>query len=38
MAFSHRMIHSTPDYKKAREIGNKYAEFQIFAVEGVPQQ
>jgi hypothetical protein len=38
MAFSHRMIHSTPDYQKAREIGNKYAKFQIFAVEDVPQQ
>jgi hypothetical protein len=29
MAFSHRMIHSAPDYQKAREIGSKCAEFQI---------
>jgi hypothetical protein len=38
MAFPHRIIHSTPDYQKAREIGNKYAKLQIFAVEGAPQQ
>jgi len=38
MEFSHRMIHSASDYQKAREIGDKYAKFQIFAVEGVPQQ
>jgi uncharacterized protein (DUF1330 family) len=25
------------DYKKAREIGDKYAKFRAFAVEGVPQ-
>ena len=25
------------EYKKAREIGDKYAKFRAFAVEGVPQ-
>jgi len=25
------MTHSAPDYQKAREIGSKYAEFQILA-------
>ena len=25
------------DYKKAREIGNKYAKFRAYAVEGLPQ-
>jgi uncharacterized protein (DUF1330 family) len=25
------------DYKKAREIGDKYAKFRAFAVEGIPQ-
>jgi uncharacterized protein (DUF1330 family) len=26
----------SPEYQKAREIGNKYATFQIIAVEGLP--
>lgn len=26
------------DYQKAREVGNKYAKFQIFVVPGLPQQ
>jgi hypothetical protein len=25
------MIHSAPNYQKAREIGSKYAEFQVLA-------
>jgi hypothetical protein len=25
------------DYKKAREIGDKYAKFRAFAIEGLPQ-
>jgi uncharacterized protein (DUF1330 family) len=25
------------DYKKAREIGDKYAKFRAFAIEGIPQ-
>lgn len=29
---------NSPEYQKAREVGNKYARFQIFAVEGLPQQ
>jgi uncharacterized protein (DUF1330 family) len=29
---------SSPEYQKAREVGNKYAKFQIFAVEGLAQQ
>lgn len=27
----------SPEYVKAREIGEKYAKFRTFAVEGVPQ-
>ena len=26
------------DYQKAREVGNKYAKFEIFVVQGLPQQ
>jgi uncharacterized protein (DUF1330 family) len=29
---------NSPEYQKAREVGNKYANFQIFAVEGLAQQ
>lgn len=29
---------SSPEYKKNREIGNKYAKFRILAVEGLPQK
>jgi uncharacterized protein (DUF1330 family) len=29
---------SSPEYQKAREIGNKYANFLIIAVEGIPPQ
>lgn len=32
-----RAWYSSPEYQKAREIGNKYAKFQIFAVEGIAQ-
>jgi uncharacterized protein (DUF1330 family) len=28
----------SPEYQKAREVGNKYATFQIIAVEGLPRQ
>ena len=28
---------NSADYKKAREVGNKYATFRAFAVEGLPQ-
>jgi uncharacterized protein (DUF1330 family) len=28
---------SSAEYKKAREIGDKYAKFRAFAVEGMPQ-
>ena len=28
---------ASPEYKKAREIGDKYAKFRAFAVEGIPQ-
>lgn len=27
----------SPDYEKAREIGNKYAKYNLLAVDGVPQ-
>ena len=29
--------HSSADYKQAREIGEKYAKFRSWAIEGVPQ-
>jgi uncharacterized protein (DUF1330 family) len=29
---------NSPEYQKARQIGNKYAKFQIFAVEGLAPQ
>ena len=29
---------NSPEYQKAREVGNKYAKFQIIAVEGLVQQ
>ena len=32
-----RKRYNSPEYQKAREIGNKYAKFQIFAVEGRAQ-
>ncbi len=28
----------SPEYKKIRETGNKYAKFRVFAVEGLPQR
>jgi uncharacterized protein (DUF1330 family) len=28
---------NAPDYKKAREIGDKYAKFRAYVVEGLPQ-
>ncbi len=27
--------YNSPDYKEARKIGDKYATFRIYAVEGV---
>jgi uncharacterized protein (DUF1330 family) len=27
----------SPEYQKAREIGNKYATFTVFLVPGLPQ-
>jgi len=30
--------YSSPEYQKAREIGNKYAKFHIMLVEGLPPQ
>ncbi len=32
-----REWNKSAEYRKAREIGNKYAKFQIFVVEGVAQ-
>jgi uncharacterized protein (DUF1330 family) len=32
-----REWNNSSDYQKAREVGNKYAKFQIFVVEGLPQ-
>jgi uncharacterized protein (DUF1330 family) len=29
---------TSPEYKEARKIGDKYAKFRVFAVEGLPQQ
>jgi uncharacterized protein (DUF1330 family) len=29
---------NSPEYQKAREVGNKYASFQIIAVAGLPPQ
>jgi len=29
--------YNSPDYQKAREIGNKYAKFTVFLVPAVPQ-
>jgi uncharacterized protein (DUF1330 family) len=29
---------NSPEYQKARAVGNKYASFQIIAVEGLPPQ
>jgi uncharacterized protein (DUF1330 family) len=29
---------NSPEYQKAREVGNKYASFQIIAVDGLPSQ
>ena len=28
---------SSPEYKKAREVGDKYAKFRAYAIEGLPQ-
>ena len=33
-----RNLVNSPEYQKAREIGNKYASFLIVAVEGIPPQ
>jgi uncharacterized protein (DUF1330 family) len=33
-----RAWYNSPEYQKARDIGNKYAKFQIIAVEGLAQQ
>jgi uncharacterized protein (DUF1330 family) len=30
--------YNSPEYKEARKIGDKYAKFRVFAVEGLPQQ
>jgi uncharacterized protein (DUF1330 family) len=30
--------YNSPEYQKAREVGNKYAKFQIMAVEGLAPQ
>lgn len=29
--------HSSPEYRKAREVGDKYAKWQMLAVDGVPK-
>jgi uncharacterized protein (DUF1330 family) len=29
--------HSSPEYAELRKIGDKYAKFRMFAVEGLPQ-
>lgn len=29
--------HNSAEYKKARQIGDKYAKFRIFTIEGLPQ-
>jgi uncharacterized protein (DUF1330 family) len=29
--------YNSPEYKEARKIGEKYAKFRSFAVDGVPQ-
>ena len=28
---------ASPEYKKAREVGDKYAKFRAYAIEGLPQ-
>lgn len=30
-------LYNSPEYKKAQEIGSKYAKFRNYAVEGLPQ-
>jgi uncharacterized protein (DUF1330 family) len=32
-----RAAYNSPEYKEARKIGDKYAKFRAFAIEGVPQ-
>jgi uncharacterized protein (DUF1330 family) len=32
-----KAAYNSPSYKEARKIGDKYAKFHIFAVEGVPK-
>ena len=32
-----RAAYSSPEYKEARKIGDKYATFRVIAIEGVPQ-
>lgn len=29
---------TSPEYKEARKIGDKYAKFRAYALEGMPQQ
>jgi uncharacterized protein (DUF1330 family) len=33
----HQAWRNDPEYKKLREIGDKYAKFRSFAIEGTPQ-
>jgi uncharacterized protein (DUF1330 family) len=30
--------YNSAEYKEARKIGEKYAKFRVFSVEGLPQQ
>jgi len=30
--------YASPEYKEVRKIGDKYAKYRIFAIEGLPQQ
>jgi uncharacterized protein (DUF1330 family) len=32
-----KAAYSSPEYKEARKIGDKYATFRVIAIEGVPQ-
>ena len=32
-----KAAYSSPEYKEARKIGDKYATFRVFAIEGVQQ-
>jgi uncharacterized protein (DUF1330 family) len=32
-----KAAYNSPEYKEARKIGDKYAKFRAFAVEGLPE-